>query len=405
MSKKSHTVIEGGVTAAKGFSASAMNVGIRSTKLDLAIIASDREAVVAGTFTTNLVHAAPVKLCKANLAGGHGRAIVINSGNANACTGPQGMEDARRMGTLTAQALGVDEKLVYVCSTGTIGIPMPMAKVEAGIPKVAAALSPAGGADVARAIMTTDTVPKEIAVQVEIDGVPVRIGGITKGAGMISPNMATMLCFITTDAAVEQRALQAALSAAVDDTFNGITIDGDQSTNDTVLVLANGAAGNATLSAAHPAWAAFEGALRHVCSHLATAIVKDGEGATKLVTLTVTGAATREDARLAARAVATSMLCKTAWFGGDPNWGRIIAAVGRSGANVAEDRVGIRFDGSPVVRAGCLAPGASLKDLARIFAQKAFTIEIDLGIGAAHASVLTCDCSIDYVKINAEYMT
>jgi glutamate N-acetyltransferase/amino-acid N-acetyltransferase len=382
-----------------------MNVGIRSTKLDLAIIASDREAVVAGTFTTNLVHAAPVKLCKANLAGGRGRAIVINSGNANACTGPQGMEDARRMGTLTAQALGVDEKLVYVCSTGTIGIPMPMAKVEAGIPKVAAALSPAGGADVARAIMTTDTVPKEIAVQVEIDGVPVRIGGITKGAGMISPNMATMLCFITTDAAVEQRALQAALSAAVDDTFNGITIDGDQSTNDTVLVLANGAAGNATLSAAHPAWAAFEGALRHVCSHLATAIVKDGEGATKLVTLTVTGAATREDARLAARAVATSMLCKTAWFGGDPNWGRIIAAVGRSGANVAEDRVGIRFDGSPVVRAGCLAPGASLKDLARIFAQKAFTIEIDLGIGAAHASVLTCDCSIDYVKINAEYMT
>lgn len=405
MSATTCKVIDGGVTAPMGFTAAALNVGIRSAKLDLAILASDREAVAAGTFTTNLVNAAPVKVCRANLAGGRARAIVVNSGNANACTGPQGLEDARRMGDLTARALGVPESQVFVCSTGTIGIPMPMAKIEAGIPKVAAALSATGGGDVARAIMTTDTVPKEVAVELAVDGRRVRVAGITKGAGMISPNMATMLCFITTDAAVEQAALQAALAAAVDDTFNGMTIDNDQSTNDTVLVLANGAAGNQALSASHPEWPAFEGALRYVCEHLAAAIARDGEGATKLVTVTVTGAATREDARLAARAVATSMLCKTAWFGGDPNWGRIIAAVGRSGANVAEERVGIAFDGAPVVRDGCMAPGASLAELAKVFAQKAFTIEIDLGIGAGRASVLTCDLSYDYVKINADYMT
>jgi glutamate N-acetyltransferase/amino-acid N-acetyltransferase len=405
MNAETHKVIEGGVTAPRGFKAAALNVGIRSAKPDLALLVSDRDAVVAGVFTTNLVQAAPVRLCRSRLASGTGRAIVVNSGNANACTGPQGVADAQRMGALTAQALGVSEELVYVCSTGTIGIPLPMGKVAAGIPQVAAALSSTGGADFTRAIMTTDTVPKAIALELKIGGVAVRIGGVTKGAGMISPNMATMLCFITSDAVVDRGDLQGCVSSAVNDTFNCITIDGDQSTNDTVLCFANGAAGNVRLHAGHPEWPRFADAVRSACRHLATAIVRDGEGATKLVTVSARGAASAADARLVARAVATSLLCKTAWFGGDPNWGRIIAAAGRSGATVDERKIGIRFDGSPVVAAGCLAAGAALKDLARIFAQKEFAIEIDLGIGAGRATVLTCDCSTEYVKINAEYMT
>ncbi len=397
--------IEGGVTAPGGFLAAALNVGIRSSKPDLALLVSEREATVAAAFTTNRVQAAPVRLCKSRMAEGRARAVLINSGNANCCTGPRGETDAARMAALTAAALGVPESRIFVCSTGTIGIPLPMDKIEAGIPKVAAALRRDGGDAVARAIMTTDTVDKQVAVEIVVDGKPVRLGGMAKGSGMIEPNMATMLAFLTTDAAVDARAWQACISAAVEESFNRITIDGDQSTNDTVLALANGAAGNSPLSPAHGDWPAFELAVKHVCRELAVKIVRDGEGATKFVTIRVQGAASDADARKAAKTVANSMLCKTAWFGGDPNWGRLIAAVGRSGAAVDQALVDISFDGLSAVRGGCMAPDASLADLAAVYARKAFEIVVDLHLGFGCETVFTCDCSLDYVRINADYMT
>ena len=399
------TTIEGGVTAPQGFKAAGIHAGIKAAKPDMAMVVSSVDSKVAGTFTTNEVQAASVRICRDKLAGGTARAIVINSGSANACTGPQGRADAERTVALTADELGVPEKQVFVCSTGTIGKLLPMEKIEAGIKLLTEQVNEDGGDDAAAAIMTTDTVTKQVAVETVINGVPVRVGGMAKGAGMIEPNMATMLAFITSDALVDSEALQECLSEAVSKSFNSITVDGDQSTNDTVLMMANGTAGNECLNSAHDEWANFVAAVEHVTLELALMIVKDGEGATRFVTVTVNGAASREDADKAARAVCNSLLVKTAWTGGDPNWGRIIAAVGYSGARMRDDTVDIAFDGIPAVRNGQWADGTSLKDLEEVYARKAFEIVIDLHTGGKSATVYTCDCSQEYVKINSEYMT
>ncbi len=400
-----HRMIEGGVTTPLGYQACGIEAGIKANKLDMALLVSTTPAAVAGTFTRNKVHAAPVKLCRAHLAGGTARAIIVNSGCANACTGPAGMAAAERTAVTTARLLKVPVGHVFVCSTGTIGKPLPIDKIEKGAALAAAALSPTGGPDAARAIMTTDTVPKQAAAELTIGGRVVRIGGMAKGAGMIEPNMATMLAFLTTDAAVAQPALQRCLSAAVALSFNRISVDGDQSTNDTVLLMANGAAGNPALDEAHPEWPAFQAAVTEVARTLALKIVKDGEGATKLVTVTVDGAADDADADRVARAIANSLLVKTAWFGGDPNWGRVIAAVGYSGARIDENRVDIDFDDVAAVRNGCPAADFSLAAVEAVYAKPEFTVRIGLHVGNGQATVYTCDCSYEYVRINAEYMT
>ena len=397
--------IRGGVTAPTGFRAAGVHAGIKANRPDMALIVSERPAAVAGTFTTNRVQAAPVRLCRARLAGRKATAIVVNSGCANACTGAQGLAAARRTAALTAAALGVPANTVFVCSTGTIGQPLPMDKIARGIRLAAAALARSGGDRAARAIMTTDTRDKQAAAQLTIDGVAVRVGGMAKGAGMIEPNMATMLAFLTTDAAVRPTALQACLSAAVAASFNRISVDGDMSTNDTVLFLANGAAGNRPLSPRHPRWPAFAAAVGEVARRLALKIVEDGEGATRFVTVAVRGAKTDADARAAARAIANSLLVKTSWYGGDPNWGRVIAAVGYSGAAVDADRVDIRFDGCLAVRAGRRAANFRLNDLERVLRQKRFAIDVDLRLGRGGDTVYTCDCSEEYVRINSEYLT
>lgn len=399
--------IEGGVTTPRGFRAASLRAGIKESRKrdDLTLLVSDGPATVAGTFTSNRVKAPPVKLCERHLIWGQAQAVIINAGCANACTGEQGFQDAEAMAEITAKTLGIAKNLVFVCSTGTIGIPLPMKKIEASIPTLATLLSPSGGAAAAEAILTTDLVKKEVAVTLTIDGKPVTIAGMTKGSGMIAPNMATMLAFITTDADVDQRSLQDCLRHAVDLSFNRIIVDGDESTNDTVLILANGAAGNTILQKKHPDWKKFAHAVEAVTRKLAFKIVRDGEGATKFVTVNVEGAASRSDARLTARAIAQSPLVKTAWNGCDPNWGRILAAIGYCGARVDENRVDITFDNVLAVKDGMAAPGSSLKDLEQVYARKEFTVNVNLNSGKASHTVYTCDLSREYVAINAEYMT
>ncbi len=396
--------IDGGVTAPSGFLAGAANCGIRSEKPDVALLLSDRDATLAGTFTSNRLAAAPVVLCRERVATGSGRAVVVNSGNANAATGAQGRQDADRMAVVTAETLGISPESVCVCSTGTIGVPMPMEKVEAGIKDAAEALSPDGGAAAAEAIMTTDLVSKEIALELEIDGKSVRIGGMAKGSGMIDPNMATLLAYVTTDAAVHAGALQDLLREAVQDSFNRITVDGDESTNDSVLLLANGAAGNTPLQVDHSDWSAFAQAVRHVCGQLARMIVKDGEGATKFVSVTVQGAADVAEARQAARAIANSLLVKTSWFGCDPNWGRIYDAVGYAGVQVDPDTIEIKLDDFVAVSNGIVA-GTDLQSLESVLQKDEFSVLVDLHVGSGSDTVHTCDCSHEYIRINAEYTT
>jgi len=402
--KASFAAVAGGVTVPGAFVASGVRAGIKETGLDLALIVSERPAAVAGVLTTNKVQAAPVRLCRERLSGGQARAVVLNSGTANACTGPRGRQDAERTAAKVAEQLGIEESLVLVCSTGTIGVPLPMEKVESGIEEAARALSDTGGSDAAKAIMTTDTVPKESAVEISVEGVPVRIGGTAKGAGMIEPNMATMLAVLSTDATVEAGDLQTCLGTAVKQSFNRISVDGDQSTNDTVLFLANGAAGASPLAPGCAAWQAFCEGVDEVTKQLAVKMVEDGEGATRFVTVTVGGAASPQDARKAARGVANSLLVKTSWFGGDPNWGRVMAAVGHSGAEVKEERVDICFDGVCAVKGG-LASAEPRHRLEQVLAQPRFTLDIDLHLGSGTDTVYTCDCSEEYVKINSEYTT
>jgi len=405
--KTDQKFIIGGVTTPAGYKAATVRAGIKESRKrdDLTLLVSDIPATVAGTFTSNRVKAAPVKLCERHLIWGQAQAVIVNAGCANACTGDQGIQDADKMAGLTAQALGIGKNLVFVCSTGTIGIPLPMPRIENALPELVKLLSRTGGSAAAEAILTTDLVKKEVAVTVTIDGKPVTIGGIAKGSGMIAPNMATMLAFITTDAAVDQRSLQECLRHAVDQSFNRIIVDGDESTNDTVLMLANGAAGTAILQKKHPDWRKFCHAVEAVTRDLALKIVKDGEGATKFVTVRVTNAASRNDARAVARAIAQSPLVKTAWNGGDPNWGRILAAIGYSGARIEENRVDITFDNVLAVKDGKAADGSSLKDLEQVYARKEFSVHVHLNSGKAEYTVYTCDLSKEYVAINAEYMT
>lgn len=398
--------IDQGVCAPKGFTAGAAAAGVKkpgTTRLDCALIVSDRAASVAGTFTTNVVHAAPVRYCRQVCEGGTARAIVVNSGNANACTGARGEADCAATATLTAQLLDISPREVCVCSTGVIGVPLPMDRLESGIRACAAALSPAAGPDAARAIMTTDTVPKEQALELPLDGGVVRLGAIAKGAGMIAPNMATMLCFITTDAALEPPVLHALLRAAVSRSFNCICVDNDMSTNDTVLCLANGASG-VRITPGSADQERFGDALTQLCTTLAQALVRDGEGVTKFVDIQVRGAADDADARRIAASIAKSQLCKTAFYGQDANWGRIAAAAGYSGARFDPAGLGLSIQGVQVLEAGC----PTAYDEARVQAlMKApeLLVQLTLNEGTGSAQFWTSDLSLDYVKINADYRT
>ncbi len=400
------TQVTGGVTAARGFRAAGVEAAIKyPNRKDFALLVSDTPASVAAVFTTNRVAAAPVQLDRERVAAGQARAVAINSGCANACTGEQGMADAREMAAAVAGALGLDERLVLVCSTGVIGVTLPMARIRAGASLAAAALSPTGGDDAAHAILTTDTVDKQVAVRLEIDGCDVTVGGMCKGSGMIEPMMATLLGFVTTDAAIGARALDTALRQAVEVSFNRVVVDGDRSTNDTLIALANGAAGNRALDPAHPRWGAFVAALTHVCTELAKKLVLDGEGATKFVTVRVTGARNDGDAQKAARAVSKSALVKTAWFGNDPNWGRVIAAVGYSGADVDDQQAQIYYGDVCAYDRGRVADAARLKELQAVMRHPAFDVTVNLNLGTGADTIYTCDFSYDYVKINADYTT
>ncbi len=396
--------ISGGITAPLGFLAAGLHVGIKKPPLlDLALVVSVREGPIAGVFTRNRVAAAPVLLDRRHLQHGTGRAVIVNSGNANACTGARGFADAEEMAVLTAAQLGTDPGTVFVGSTGVIGQPLPMRYIRRGIPTLVKQLKRRGGREAARAILTTDTRTKEVAVRARIAGRVVTVGGMAKGSGMIHPDMATMLAYLTTDAAIEQRTLQRALVAAVNPSFNCISVDGDTSTNDTVLCLANGMARVPVLRAGSAACAVFQRLLDHACRSLAMQVCRDGEGATKIVEVNVAGARTRADAKQVARVVATSSLVKTALFGEDANWGRIMAAIGRSGVPVDPNKIGLTFEGIPIVKAGVGLGTSAEHRLARIVRRKEFALTVDLGQGSATSRLWTTDLSYDYVKINASY--
>lgn len=430
MKKKLFHSIAGSVTAPAGFVAAGVFCDIKrlgtgkgsnkGRKRDLALLASEAPATVAGAFTTNQVCAAPVRLCVERVRRGVARAVVVNSGNANACTGPKGLLDAEEMARLTAAALNIPAAEVLVASTGRIGVSMPMDNVKKGIREAAARVdsSPAGGSHAAEAIMTSDTRAKEVAVEFKVDGKTVRIGGICKGAGMIQPGMspsgappalrplhATMLCFLTTDAAIEAKTLQAALNEAVARSFNRITVDGDMSTNDTVLILANGRAGHRPLTARSAELPVFQAALDHVTLELARKIVMDGEGVSRFVTVRVHGARTFAEADSAARAVGNSSLVKTSWCGGDPNWGRILCALGYSAARVVESKVDIGYSqpGSRKVAyslRGGRPTRVSFKALCAMTAPSAFDLHIHLHLGRAAALLYASDLTEAYVDFN-----
>ena len=401
------TFIEGGVTAAKGFQAAGVHCGIRKNraKKDLGLIVSDRPASAAAVYTRNLVKGAPLTVTQAHIADGRARAIVCNSGIANTCAF-DGIEKAEAMCALTAEALGIDAADVVVASTGVIGPSIDIAPIAAGLPRLAAALSAQGSADAAEAIMTTDTRKKEFAVTFQADGRTCTLGGIAKGSGMIAPNMATMLCFLTTDAAIAPQLLHEALLAVVDDTFNMLSVDGDTSTNDMVVVLANGAAGNTLVTEKNADYDAFLEALHALCTAICRHLAADGEGATKLLECRVSGAASVKDARLAAKAVANSALLKAAMFGADANWGRVLCAIGYSGAAVDVHAVDVAFASTAgsidVCRNGAGIPVD--EDKAKgILSEKEIVIDIRLHDGDAAAVAFGCDLTYEYVKINGDY--
>ena len=403
------------VTFARGFRAGTAACGIKAftagasaipsaQKSDLCVIQSDRTCDTGGVFTTNKVKSASVVIDNLHLQHNRVQALVINSGNANACTGAQGFKDALLMAKLTADRLDLDPDQVLVSSTGVIGRYMPMDAVKAGIAQACADLDVGHGDDAARAIMTTDTVPKVAQTEITLGGRVVRIGGMSKGSGMIHPNMATMLAYITTDAAVEPGLMGAMVRSIADRSFNQLTVDGDSSTNDTFLLLANGVADNEPVRAGSSEAAALEAAVTRVAQELARAIARDGEGATKLMTVRVSGAASDAEARLAARTVASSSLVKTAIHGGDPNWGRIVCALGYSGAELAIDRLQVGIGGLSVFERGA-GVTVDLDAVRRIFEQPEIEIVAALGLGDGSAEAWGCDLSEEYVRINADYTT
>jgi glutamate N-acetyltransferase/amino-acid N-acetyltransferase len=395
----------GGITAPAGFRAAGVACGIKATgALDFAIVAADQVASAAGVFTTNRAPAAPLDLSRDHLrrSGGRMRTIVVNSGCANACTGADGRAHALAMADRTAAAIGCDPTQVLVASTGVIGVKLDMSRVERGVSDAAAALSTTGGSAAAQAIMTTDPFPKESAIEVSSRAGGFRVGGMAKGSGMIEPLMATMLGFVTTDAAVAPALLQKALTAVVNDTFNAISVDGECSTNDCVFVLANGKSG---VELTERDWPILVGALAAVCEPLAVGIVRGGEGATKLMTVRVSGAQSDQDARRTARAIANSLLVKTAIHGGDPNWGRLIAVAGRSGSAFSLDQAAVRI-GPVTLFADGTPHDDRAPDAAAYLQGRDIEIEVDLGTGGPGRSQMwTCDLSAEYVRINAEYRT
>jgi glutamate N-acetyltransferase/amino-acid N-acetyltransferase len=398
-------MVAGGVTTPAGFRAAGVSAGIkaRAGALDLALLVSDTPATAAAVFTTNRAQAAPVLVSREHLAnsGGIARAVVVNSGCANACTGAAGLRVARDSAAEAARLVGCPAEQVLVSSTGVIGVNLPAEKILAGLPAAMQHLGNDQGALAAQAIMTTDPFPKEAAARVSINGRDVAIGGMAKGSGMIEPNMATMLGFVTTDAAVPKALLDRALTGAVNDTFNAITVDGECSTNDCVMLLANGASG---VSVDESTYEAFAYALRAVCLQLAIGIVRGGEGATKLVAITVTGGATAAEARRAAKAIANSPLVKTAIHGGDPNWGRLIAVAGRAGVEFNLDRAHVTI-GTIVLFSDGQPHDEAAPEAAAYLKNSEITIQVNLGAGAAASTVWTCDLSAEYVRINAEYRT
>ena len=398
--------VEGGITAVAGIRAAGLHAGIKAADAkDVALIVTDAPATAAGVFTKNSVTAAPVLVCREHLSDGTAQAVIVNSGNANACTGEVGMANARRMAAATAEHLGIDANLVLVSSTGVIGQQLPMDKIESGIQASASVLSTEGGADAAEAIMTTDTHPKSVAVEIEIGGTPVRIGGIAKGSGMIAPNMATMLSYLTTDVRINAETLQAALNRVVDDTYNLLTVDTDRSTNDTVLILATGHAENAEIVTADGKdYETFCEGLQFVCTELVKMLARDGEGATKLVEVIVKHAKNRDDAEKAARAVAESPLVKTAVFANDANWGRIMMAIGKSGAEFDPYQVDVWLADYRLVKDGMDA-GYDEDKATALFAEDPVRITIDLRAGDTEITMWTCDYSYDYIRINADYRT
>lgn len=394
--------VKGGVTAPSGFLAAAVFAGIKASNKgrdDMALVVSATPSAAAGVFTTNRVKAAPVRVSQAHIRAKHARGVLINSGNANACTGPSGIAAAKSLAASAAQALGCATGQILVCSTGRIGVPLPVEKMAAKLPELAAGLSDKNSLPAAKAIMTSDSFAKQHAVEVRAPGGAFRVGGMAKGAGMINPNMATMLCVVTTDAKIAKGALQNALHHAVEKSFNRITVDGDMSTNDTVLALANGAAGGASIKPGSPDHVLFTEALDEVCLKLSHMIVQDGEGVSKFVTVQVRGASGLQAARKVAEAVANSTLVKCAWAGNDPNWGRILDAVGYCGVAIREELVDIYYDGVAAVRGGTAAPTPKEKLVAAVTPRN-FTVTIDLHQGKAFYTVYTTDLTEKYVELN-----
>ena len=401
--------IDGGICAAKGFRAGGVHCGIRKnrSKYDLAMIASDKNCAAAAVYTTNKVKGAPIEVTRANIADGYAKAVICNSGNANTCNA-DGIEKAEAMCALAAKALGIEPSDVVVASTGVIGQTLPIEPIAEHVGELAAKLSENGSGDANLAIMTTDTVQKEFAVEFELDGKPCHIGGIAKGSGMIHPNMATMLCFLTTDAAISPEALQNALKACVADTFNMISVDGDTSTNDMVCILASGEAGNAVINGGGDSLKAFSTALHSVCRSIARALAADGEGASRLIECTVNGAETVLDARTAARSVVSSSLFKAAIFGADANWGRVLCALGYSGADLDPLKVDVDMSsakGSIAVCRGGYGVDFSEEEAKLILSEKEIFVTVELHSGDCSATAFGCDLTYDYVKINGDYRT
>ncbi len=397
----------GSITTPSGFRAAGIACGIKESKTkDLALVVSDRPASAAAVYTRNRVQAAPIAIDRQHLEDGKAQAVILNSGNANACTGAAGEADARRMCELTALQLQLQPTDVLVCSTGVIGVPLPMHLIEAGIGPLVQELSSTGGVSCAEAMMTTDTVAKHVAVEIELDGKAVHVGGIAKGAAMISPNMATMLAVVGTDAALPADQLRELLVEAVGRSFNCVTVDGDMSTNDTVIAMANGASGAGNLEMPLPEEAArilYE-AIEYVCRRLARAMAADGEGASKLIHILVRGGRNEEDARQVGLSVANSSLVKTAAFGNDPNWGRILCAMGYAGVDIEPADVEVSLCGTTIYTTGA---GASYDAavLSEAMKEKEITIDIDLAMGSSTAEIFTCDLTYEYVRLNAEYTT
>jgi glutamate N-acetyltransferase/amino-acid N-acetyltransferase len=387
-----------------GFKFSGVSAGIKKGgKRDLAVIYSEKEASVAGVFTTNSIKASPVQLDIKRIASKKGQAIIVNSGNANACTGSNGLRDAKEMCKITAGEIGISSDLVYVSSTGIIGRPMPMPNIKRGIPRAVKKLSPYSIHDAACAIMTTDTFPKLVCRKLKLGRKTGIIAGIAKGAGMICPDMATMLCFIFSDIAINPDALDQALKKSVNKSFNRLTIDNEMSTNDTVIAMANGVSGNSLISGRSSSYSKFRDLLNEVTYELSTMIALDGEGATKMINVVVNGAMSERDAERVARSIAGSPLVKTAIYGRDPNWGRIIAAAGYSGSKVVEKKIDISINACKVFSKGL---GTGKESAARkALSKKEVIITVNLGIGRGSAHVMTCDLTEEYVKINSAYST